>query len=129
MMHTGREYAFIGDAVWGLKIKLRLVESNINLGKDIYIATAYYLSASAQASLFQRLYKDHFFSEIEQTIYKKGRNIKVTKRNSHENITIYRCASGFEAIIGYLYMENQCERIDEIIDIMMQENKNESESI
>lgn len=128
MMLTGREYAFIGDAVWALVVKEQLILNHTRFGQQIHIASAHYLSAPVQAQLFLTLEANCFFTEDELAIYKKGRNIKVTKRNSHENITVYRQASGFEAIIGYLYFNGNMARIQKIFSYLLEVKENERET-
>lgn len=122
MDFNGQQLAYIGDAYWSLIVRESIIKHNIKMGLDSNIANNRYCSAVYQSELFHQLESDNFFSEKELEIYKKGRNIKVHKPSTH-NIAIYRCASGFEALIGYLYLENNVDRIKQIWDKVELENK------
>jgi len=110
-----RKLAFIGDAVWELELKLALSKENAtnDVGKlnNIYMG---YASAVAQASLYDTLHEEGFFTEEEEDIFRKGRNAHTDHRPRHASKAEYLKSTGFEAVIGWLYLNENRARIDEI---------------
>lgn len=111
--------AYIGDAIYEVEIRKRLVEKKMNKVNDLQKESIKYVSAKGQTSYFKKLYDKLSNCEIE--IYKRGRNSKVNSHPSNIDIITYKCATGFEALFGYLYLTNNIERINELISFIMDE--------
>lgn len=105
--------AYLGDAVYEMYIRTYIINNfkgNVNyLNKN----TVKYVRASAQASIVKTL--ESKFSEQEMTIVKRGRNQKSISVPKNASITEYKLATGFESLIGHLYLTGSTERIYEII--------------
>ena len=87
--------------------------SNVN---DLQNEAIKYVSAKSQATFLNKLLDDNFFSESELDIIRRARNHKCNSHPKNCDIITYKHATAFEAIIGYLKLENNIDRIDEIIN-------------
>lgn len=104
--YNAYSFSFIGDAVYTLAVREYFVERHYQSSKKLQILCNRYNSAAGQAQAFHRLNEEGFFSEEELAIYKKGRNhINHIPKNS--DLSTYECASGLEAICGYLYLTDK----------------------
>ncbi len=108
--------AYLGDAVYELKIREKII-NNSSLAKvnDMQSKSLEYVSAKSQRKHLEKLLEINFLNEEEIREFKRGRNSSTGKSKSSDIIT-YRIATGFEALIGYLYIEKKYQRIDEIIE-------------
>lgn len=112
--------AYLGDAVYELKIREKLISSNLAKVNDMQSKSLEFVSASSQRKHLEKLISNNFLTEKEIAEFKRGRNTNVKKHKSTDIIT-YKIATGFEAMIGYLYINKEYDRIDEIIDEIMGE--------
>ena len=111
--------AYIGDCVYDLIIKSMVINQG-NRG---------YVQASAQ-SFMMRAMQEHL-TEEEHAVYKRGRNAKSISPAKNQSITDYRRATGFEALVGYLYLKKQYERLLTLIKIgleSLKENQGEEDA-
>ena len=105
--------AYIGDSVYEVVVRTVIVdEANRSVDK-IHKAASNLVRAGAQAKIAKTL-MDEFTTE-EISVYKRGRNAKVNTKAKNASMGEYKAATGFEALIGYLYLTNQTERMLEII--------------
>ena len=111
---SSRSLAFIGDAVYELKIRDRALKAFNGQVKDLNAITKELSAAKAQSKIAEGL--SDFLTEEEIKIYKRGRNVKSIPAPHSCSIGEYRKATGLEALLGYLYIEGNEERIDEIIN-------------
>jgi len=79
-----------------------------------------YVSAKAQSMIVHRMIEEHFLTDEELAIFRRGRNAKSGTVPKNTDVQTYRNSSGFEAILGSLYLTKQYERIDKIIDYAIQ---------
>ena len=112
--------AFLGDAVFELLVRERLIiKGNMPAGK-LHNLTVGYVKASSQSramdSLLEKLQED------EVAIFKRGRNTNGTHVPKNANPIDYRRATGLEALFGYLYLSGNLSRIQELFDIIWQES-------
>ncbi len=109
--------AYLGDAVFEVYVREYLiVEKNI-LKPDLLAKEAInYVSASAHASFMHAALENNWLTEEEIAIYKRGRNAKVKRHNKNVNVLEHNQSSGFECLIGYLYLVEKQNRIDEIFE-------------
>lgn len=107
--------AYIGDTVYDLIIKSMIVNEGNRQVHKLHEETSRYVQASAQ-SLMMRAMQPHL-TEEEHAVYRRGRNAKSVSPAKNQTITDYRRATGFEALIGYLYLEKEYERLTELIRI------------
>ena len=108
--------AYIGDAVYELLIREYLLSKDICKVKDLQKESVKYVSAKGQYQILIKMIDEHFFNDDELNIIFRARNHKVDHRPKNCDIVTYKYATGFEAIIGYLYLEKNYNRINEIMD-------------
>ncbi len=113
--------AYIGDAIYELKIRNRLVLMKINKVNDLQKICTKYVSAKGQCYYMDKMILLNMLSDIELDVYKRARNSKIKSHPSNTDIITYKKATGFEAIFGYLYLNNMFDRIDELVDFIMEE--------
>ena len=89
--------AFVGDAVYTLFVREK----------------AQTVCASAQARLAERI--STFFTEAENDVFRRARNAKKTSRAKNASVADYNASTGFEAVIGYLYLTGNYARLDELL--------------
>ncbi len=105
--------AFIGDVVYDLIIRTLVVENGNAPVNKLHRKVSSLVKAPAQMELFHRI--EDKLTEEELAVYKRGRNAKSFTSAKNASITEYRSATGFEALIGYLYLNNEFSRILDII--------------
>ena len=116
IQESGLTLAYIGDAVYELKIREYLLSLGITKVNNLHNeAISKYTSAQAQSKIMMHLMDK--LSEEEMDYYKRGRNSGGTHHPKNSTLQEYRLATGFESLIGALYLEKNFERLDEIINI------------
>ncbi len=106
--------AYIGDAVYEVYIRRYLLESSREKMHIIHRKSTKFVSAKAQADIVHSL--DDFLTDEEKSVIRRGRNTKSHSVPKNAAVSDYKYATGFEALIGYLYLKGKKERIDEIIE-------------
>ena len=86
---------------------------------DLQKAAIKYVSAVAQAGFLTKMIDEEFLSEEEINVVKRARNYKTTSHPKNCDIVTYKYATGLEALIGYLDLENKNMRIDEIMKYIL----------
>ena len=107
--------AYIGDCVYDLIIKTWIMSGGNRQVHKMHEDTSRYVQASAQ-SLMMRSMQEYLNPE-EHAIYRRGRNAKSVSPAKNQSITDYRRATGFEALLGYLYLKKEYERLMELVKI------------
>ena len=92
--------AYIGDGIYELVIRTAVVK------------------ASAQAAMMEAILED--LTEEELAVYKRGRNAKTVSMAKHATMHDYRHATGFEALMGYLYLNHQMKRLIDLVKLGME---------
>lgn len=108
--------AYLGDTVYENYVRLYLINKGINHVKTLQEESLKYVSAKSQSRILRTLINDNIFSEEELEIIKRGRNSKTNSHPKNTDIITYKEATSFEALIGYLKLENKEERIKEIMN-------------
>lgn len=112
---NGLVLAYIGDAVYELKIREYLINSKLGKVNELHKSAINYTMAKSQAEIIDYLMNDLTEEEIEY--YKRGRNTGGTHKPKNASLNEYRKATGFEALIGYLYLIKNEERLNKIVDL------------
>ncbi len=100
---SANSLSFIGDAVYSLKVREYFIEQHFQRSSQLPKLCNAYVSAKGQTKTFLRLNNEHFFTEKELEIFKRGRN-HITHIPKNGDLLSYQTASGLEAICGYLYL-------------------------
>ena len=118
-MLSGSVLAFIGDAILSLKVRDFLVKKGYTKAKDLQEKSIIFVGAKGQAKFMHYLIDENVLSEDEMYIYKRGRNANMGSTAKNVDVVSYRVASGLEALLGFLYYEDQ-KRLDEIFNMMLE---------
>lgn len=105
--------AYIGDGIYDLVIRSMVVGKGNAHVNEMHKTTSQYVKAHAQSEMIQELLPE--LSEEEAAVYKRGRNANSATMAKNATMADYRRATGFEALMGYLYLENRMERMMELI--------------
>ena len=109
--------AYIGDTVFDLFVRTSLLKCG-KAGR-LHCLAAKMVCAKAQAEVIKKIIPE--LTEQEHDIFLRGRNAKSPTVPKNADVQDYRMASGFEALVGYLYITGQDERLREIMAYVTQE--------
>ena len=101
--------AYIGDAVYEMVIRTVIVERANKAANELHKKTVKYVQAGTQAAMIMAL--QDILTEDELAVFKRGRNAKSNTSAKNASITDYRKATGFEALIGFLYLMDDMDRV------------------
>ena len=114
--------AYMGDAVYEVYIRKALIDKNIALVDDLQKVAINYVSAKSQSKILNLLIDKDVLTLEEMDVVKRGRNYKRARHPKNTDILTYKNSTGFEALIGYLYLNNNKERLDNIMKIVLEES-------
>lgn len=112
--------AFVGDAVYSLYVREREVIALDSKLNELQKRTAAAVSAKGQSDLL--LKTEELFTAEEEEIYHRGRNAKKSTKSKNASVTDYNRSTGFEAVLGYLYLTGQYARIAQLAEGAKVEN-------
>ena len=101
--------AYIGDGIYDLVIRSVIVERANRSANDLHKKATRYVKAEAQAKMILALMEE--LTQEEEAVYKRGRNAKSYTVAKNASMADYRKATGFEALMGFLYLTNQMDRL------------------
>lgn len=105
--------AFIGDAVYNVYIRTYLTSISTAKSGILHNMSIKYVSAKGQAFTIDKIMEE--LNDNEISIYKRGRNTNIPSVSKHVDVIEYKKATGFESLIGYLYVTKQTQRLDYIV--------------
>lgn len=108
-------WAYIGDGIYETFIRVNLVNKSNAKPHKLHIESIKYVKAKAQADILEKI-KDKL-SEEELEIVRRGRNVQNHHVAKNANIADYAMSTAYEALIGYLYLTKQDERLKEILNM------------
>ena len=106
--------ALLGDAVFSLYVREELLKLGINNPKLIQSESVKYVSAKSQSRILSELINNNLLNEDEIDIVRRGRNNKKDNHPKNTDVITYKLSTGFEALLGDLYINNK-ERLKEIL--------------
>ncbi len=107
--------AYIGDAIYEIYIRKYLIDKGLSKVNNLQKEAIKYVSAKAQAKFITELLAHNFFNEIESEVISRARNHK-SRIPKNTDIITYKYATSLEAVVGYLYLDNQNARLDELME-------------
>ena len=113
--------AYLGDSVYEVYIREYLINKGIVYVVDLQKEAIKYVSAKSQAKILDYLVNNNYLSEEEVNIVKRGRNYKRDSHPKNTDIITYKKSTGFECLVGYLYLSRNINRLDEIMNIIKEE--------
>ena len=112
---NGIALAFEGDAVYSLYIRRHLIFQGQTKPNQLHRLATRYVSAKAQASLIEKMLEQELLTEKELDIYKRGRNANSHTKAKNADVVTYRMSTGFEAVMGYLHLTDEINRLEELV--------------
>lgn len=106
--------AFLGDAVYEIYARKYVMDSGQQNADRLHKAAIKYVCAAGQAKAVKSLMAD-FLSEEEVGLIKRARNRKTASKARSADAVTYKLATGFEALMGFLYLDGQSQRLEEVI--------------
>ena len=106
--------AYLGDAVYELIVRESLVVEGNRQVQKLHKEATGFVSASAQAALVDEIMEK--LTDEEKAIYRRARNANAHAAPKNQNLADYRKSTGFEAILGWLYLKGDIERIFELVE-------------
>lgn len=107
--------AYLGDAIYECYIREYLLQKGNRKVKELQAQSISYVSAKNQCKFLKTMIENQFLTEEELDIVLRARNHKSHKSPKNTDVATYKYATGLEALIGYLYLEEKKNRIDEIM--------------
>ncbi len=107
--------AYMGDAVYDTYIRKKLISLGIQKVEELQNKAIEYVSAKGQVKILNYLMDNNILSNEELDIVKRGRNNKRSSHPKNTDILTYKLSTGFEALIGYLYLSNKIDRLEAIL--------------
>ena len=105
--------AYIGDAVYEVMIRMRVINKGSMPMNRIHRKTASLVTAGAQAKMLRALEEE--LTEEELAVYRRGRNAKSPTMAKHATMIDYRTSTGMEALVGWLFLREDFERLTELV--------------
>ena len=120
---NGANLSYIGDAYYELEIRKYLIGKNITKNKELRKISIEFVSASAHAYIFENI-KDEL-TEEEMNVFTRGRNASTTGHRKNVDRKEHAVSSGYEAVLGYLYLKEDFMRLEYLLkkSIEIVENK------
>ena len=109
--------AYIGDGVYALVIRSMVISNGNAPVNKLHKKSSELVKAGTQAKMAQYYIDHNILSEEELRIFKRGRNAQSYTKAKNASMADYRIATGFEALMGYLYLSGQSERMMELIGV------------
>ena len=113
--------AYLGDTIYENYVRKYLINKKIANVNDLQKEAVNYVCAKKQAFFLKRMLDEQFLSDFEISIVKRARNYKTTSHPKSCDVVTYKYATGLEGLIGYLELDNKRERIDEIMNFILEE--------
>ncbi len=107
--------AFVGDSVYEMFIRTKVLKEGNRPANELHKIAVGYVKASAQAKAAHKILESLTDKEIE--VYKRGRNTNIHTIPKNADMADYRHATALESLIGYLYLNGENERLEEILNL------------
>jgi len=116
---NGLTLAYIGDAYYELIIRKFLISQGMTKVKELHAKATLLARSDSQVKFINYFLTNNILKEAEIEIFKKGRNAKPGNSRKKLSSEVQHKATGFEALIGYLYLENNLDRIKELFTLII----------
>ncbi len=110
--------AYLGDAIYEVYIREKMIKEAPLKVEQLQKKAINYVSAKAQAKILSNLIDTNALTEEELDIVKRGRNYKRSSHPKNTDIITYKLSTGFETLIGYLYLSGKKTRLREILELI-----------
>lgn len=113
--------AYIGDSIYELVIRTKVIGAGNQQVNKLHRKTSQLVKARAQSSMMETLLP--VLTVQEEEIYRRGRNAKSCTTAKNASVNDYRRATGFEALMGYLYLQDELDRLLELVKLALEHYK------
>jgi ribonuclease-3 family protein len=107
--------AYMGDAVYEVHVRHHLLQLGRVKPNQLHKEATRYVSAKAQAQILRRMKQDNLLTEEELAVVRRGRNAKSGTVPKNTDVQTYHHSTAFEALIGFLFLSGETDRLTEII--------------
>lgn len=104
--------AYMGDAVYEQAVREHILKKGLYHANNLHKSAVKYVKAQAQAVVIKTIFDE--LTEAEQSLVKRARNRKYTSRSRNTDPVTYKWATAFEALVGYLYLEESSDSIERL---------------
>ena len=111
--------AYIGDSTYDIMSREYVMKNHLGKINDLHRTVSTLVSARAQASFMKNILENNILTDIEESIYIRGKNQKNNSKAKNASIMEYKLATGLEAVFGYLYLEKNFERLEEMFNYII----------
>lgn len=116
---NGLALAYMGDGIYEVYVREHLLAAGDTKPNELHRKAKRYVSAENQADVMDWLLAEERLSADEEIYFKRGRNSKSKTKAKNASHRAYSYSTGFEAMVGYLYLSGQTERLDEVMALSM----------
>ncbi len=114
---NGLTLAYLGDSIYEVYIREALLGRGITKVEKLHNEAIKYTSAKGQKEALDKIYNVLTDSEIQ--VFKRGRNANSDRKPKNTDLATYKQSTGFEALIGFLYLNNEKQRLEELLKIII----------
>jgi ribonuclease-3 family protein len=114
IQYNGLTLAYLGDAIYELRIREYLLNQGLTKVNDLHQSAINYTKSQSQSMVALKMV-DSFFTSLEVDVFKRGRNQSATHKPKNTDVQTYNQSTGFEAVIGYLYLTKDEERLNQVM--------------
>ena len=111
--------AYIGASIYDIMSREYVMKNHLGKINDLHHTVSTLVSARAQASFMKHILENNILTDIEESIYIRGKNQKNNSKAKNASIMEYKLATGLEAVFGYLYLEKNFERLEEMFNYII----------
>ena len=111
--------AYIGDSIYDIMSREYVMKNHLGKINDLHRTVSTLVSARAQASFMKNILENNILTDIEESIYSRGKKQKNNSKAKNASIMEYKLATGLEAVFGYLYLEKNFERLEEMFNYII----------
>lgn len=112
--------AYMGDAVFESYVREDLLQNGNVRPHQLHKEATKYVSAKAQATIIHYFLDEKLLTDDEVAVVMRGRNAKSGTIPKNTDVQTYRYGTAFEALIGYLYLLKEQERLDELVQLALE---------
>lgn len=119
IQNNGESLAYLGDSIYELEIRKHLILAGYTSVDRMHKMAITFTSGESQAKIVDYLLDNELLDDVELSVYKRGRNSHHSSNRRKISRVSYQKSTGFEALIGYLYLDNKIDRMNEIICVSL----------
>ncbi len=117
---NGLALAYMGDAVFEKRVRFELLKEGAVRPNKLHRAATTYVSAKAQSYILHELENRELLTDADFAVIKRGRNAKSHTVPKNTDVATYKNSTGFEALLGYLYVLEETERLEQLLSQSIQ---------